>query len=50
MEYIKRACHFQIEDETKWVEIKSVMTKSFLYEIIEPKVYTTTSSLSEIHI
>ena len=50
MQYMKRAYHFQMEAETKQIKSKIVMTKSFLSENMQPNGYTTTSSLSAIHI
>ena len=35
MEYMDSACHLQTEDETRWIKIKIIMTKSFLSEIIK---------------
>ena len=34
----------------KLIKSKSVITKSFISEIIEPNVYTTTPYFSEIHV
>ena len=41
MEFMKRACNFQTEAETKLLKSKSVITKSFISKIIEPNGYTT---------
>ena len=46
MEYVKRACQFYMEDETKLIKSKCVKMKSFRSEIIEPNGFTKASSFS----
>ena len=49
MEYMKIPCHLHTEAE-KINKITSVLTNPFLSKNIEPNWYTTTLSLSAIHI
>ena len=46
---MKRSCHLHIEDETKQIKSESVMTNSFLSEMIEPNGYMKTSYVFKIH-
>ena len=50
MKYMKRACHFQIEAETKWIKSKSFVTKLFISKKLQLNGYMTMIFLSEIHI
>ena len=50
MDNIKRACHFQIEAETKWIKIKSVMKKFIYLQKPRTKGFHDNDSLLEIHI
>ena len=50
MKYVKRACCFKMEAEKKLMKIKRVMTKPFIYKIIEVTGYITSLSILVIHI
>ena len=47
---MKSACHRQMEAETKLLNSKSVVTKSFLSENTTPNAYTMMLALSAIHL
>ena len=50
MEYMKRACHIQMEDEIKLTKIKSFTTRSFLSKNRKQKGYMTRLPLPATHI